>query len=123
VGRATFDVRTEGAAVSLVSDLERKELSDLSKPIVLEGEQPAPPGPLPVRAGTRKLASCSVNFNTIPMSTVAVDGVRLGATPILGAAVRPGTHTAQFLAGDVKRSKPFACRPGESKVVTLVLSR
>jgi hypothetical protein len=156
VGRASFDVRTPGAIVSLVSDLGRREPLDPAQPVeldlsrqwVLEAhkdgfqsvQEPLDWGgnlektfvvaldpksalaaPASIRAATPRSRPCSVTFNTIPMSTVSVDGVRLGATPVLAAAIRPGPHAAQFLTGDVKRSKPFACRPGESKVVTLVL--
>jgi hypothetical protein len=66
---------------------------------------------------------CLVSFNSIPISNVFVDNVRLGTTPVLKASVRPGVHVVQFVQGDTKKSKSFTCKPGESKVVALSLNR
>jgi hypothetical protein len=64
---------------------------------------------------------CRVSFNSIPVSNVFVDNVRLGVTPILKATVRPGNHVVQFVAGDAKKGKAFLCKPGELKVVAISL--
>jgi PEGA domain len=66
---------------------------------------------------------CLVSFNSIPVSNVFVDSVRIGVTPILKARVKPGSHVAQFSQGDTKKAKSFTCKPGELKVVAVSLNR
>jgi len=66
---------------------------------------------------------CWVSFNSIPQSSVFVDNVRVGATPILKSRVRPEAHVVQFVSGDAKKVKAFACKPGEIKVIALSLNR
>jgi hypothetical protein len=66
---------------------------------------------------------CLVSFNSIPVSNIYVDGVRIGVTPLLKARVRPGAHVVQFVEGDQKKSKAFLCKPGELKVVAISLNR
>jgi hypothetical protein len=66
---------------------------------------------------------CRVSFNSIPVSNVFIDNVRIGVTPILKATVRPGAHVVQFVAGDTKKAKSFFCKPGELKVVAISLNR
>jgi hypothetical protein len=66
---------------------------------------------------------CLVSFNSLPPSNVFIDNVRIGATPILKTRVKPGAHVAQFVQGDAKKSKSFACKPGELKVVAISLNR
>ncbi len=66
---------------------------------------------------------CLVSFNSIPVSNVFVDSVRIGVTPILKARVKPGSHVAQFSQGDTKKAKSFVCKPGELKVVAVSLNR
>ena len=66
---------------------------------------------------------CLVSFNSIPVSSVFVDNVRIGVTPILKARVKPGSHVAAFSQGDTKKAKSFVCKPGELKVVAVSLNR
>jgi hypothetical protein len=66
---------------------------------------------------------CLVSFNSIPVSNVFVDSVRIGVTPVLKARVKPGSHVAQFSQGDTKKAKSFVCKPGELKVVAVSLNR
>jgi PEGA domain len=206
MGKATFDVRTPGTEVALISGSDRKDLDvgqpielDLSRKWILEakragflalrepldwsdglektfvvaldrapaprysfrralqgapastpGQHSAPNSPDALRAAMQRaierdtpstaagagdappyaepVASvsndpCRVSFNSIPVSNVFVDNVRLGVTPILKAGVRPGSHVAQFIAGDAKKAKSFVCKPGELKVVAISLNR
>ena len=74
-------------------------------------------------AGDPAYDPCRVSFNSIPVSNVFVDNVRLGVTPVLKSTVRPGNHVVQFVAGDAKKSKSFLCKPGELKVVAISLIR
>src|SRR6185369_8964360 len=67
--------------------------------------------------------SCLVSFNSIPVSNVYFDGVRLGVTSILKARVKLGSHYAQFAQGEAKKAKVFMCKPGELKVVAVSLNR
>jgi len=76
-----------------------------------------PYGPAPraeVPAGV-----CSVSFNSIPVSSVFLDGSRIGTTPQLRVSARPGNHTVDFVNGDAKRRKTFRCGAGEAKVVAI----
>jgi len=66
---------------------------------------------------------CLVSFNSIPVSSVFLDNVRLGVTPVLRTSVRPGSHVVQFTQGDVRKTKTLVCHGGESKVVAVNLSR
>jgi len=66
---------------------------------------------------------CLLTFNSIPVSNVFLDNVRLGTTPILKTSAKPGAHVVQFLSGETRRTKAFACKPGESKVVAVSLNR
>jgi hypothetical protein len=66
---------------------------------------------------------CYVSFNSIPVSNIYVDGVRIGVTPLLKARIRPGAHVVQFVQGDAKKGKAFLCKPGELKVVAISLNR
>jgi hypothetical protein len=89
-------------------------------------ESPAPEEDLPGAGPDRgPIANdpCLVSFNSIPVSNVFVDNVRIGVTPILKARVKPGSHIASFAQGDTKKAKSFACKPGELKVVAVSLNR
>src|SRR6185295_4287686 len=66
---------------------------------------------------------CLVSFNSIPVSNVFLDNVRLGTTPMLKVPTKPGTHVVQFLLGETRKAKSFACKPGESKVVAVSMNR
>jgi hypothetical protein len=199
IGRATFDVRTPGAEVVLVSGSDRKEHLDLDQPVELDlsrtwmleakrdgyrrkrepldwgdsqektfvvaldkvvaaavvgevGEQRRVAAPESsghssdalrtammkalkepsdgAKAPSSEPAAsnpprepCVLKINSIPVSNVFLDNVRLGITPILGVTARAGTHVVQFLQGDKKKSASFVCKPGESKAVSMNLNR
>ncbi len=77
---------------------------------------PSPPR-LPVGAET-----CQVNFNTLPVSEVFVDGTALGPTPRVRAVLPAGRHVVLFVAGQMaKKSVSFTCAPGETKSVVAKL--
>jgi hypothetical protein len=200
IGKASFDVRTPGAELTLVSDAGMEERIDPTRPLELDlsrrwtvearrdgfttwrgrldwngnlektfpitleksdkSEQSsritAPPG----RGGARQWAAsepvsaraplasdtsattapaepavilpqaraeaapglCSLSFNSIPVSSVFLDGSRLGTTPQLRIPVRPGDHAVEFVQGEMKKRRSFRCGAGESKVVALNLA-
>ena len=82
----------------------------------------ATPAASPLPPPRPPVGTCSVSFNSIPISNVTVDGAPLGPTPILRTPLRAGPHTAQFTEGATRHPKQFACRAGTSKVVSLILT-
>jgi hypothetical protein len=189
IGKATFDVRTPGVELTLISETGQQQHVDPAQPIeldlskrwVLEARRdgyttwrepldwngdlektfavtlekpstesapraaPAPraavrfaaaPSPAPVAAAPEPVAAdpgpaevraevppgtCSLSFNSIPVSSVFLDGARIGSTPQLRVPIRPGNHTVEFASGDLKRRRSFHCGAGEAKVIALNL--
>jgi len=74
--------------------------------------------PLPEPAPPARLSA-----NTDPWSYLAVDGVRIGQTPVLGAELTPGRHRLTFRnpVHRVERTVVIDVRPGEHERVTLDL--
>jgi hypothetical protein len=66
-------------------------------------------------------AACSMNFNTIPPSRVALDGRDLGMTPKLGVSVQPGVHIVTFANAGGKKVTSAQCKGGEQKTVAVRL--
>jgi hypothetical protein len=74
-----------------------------------------------LKVGAPKAAACTMNFNTIPPSRVALDGRDLGMTPKLGVSVPPGTHVVTFANAGGKKVTSAPCKPGEQKTVSMRL--
>jgi hypothetical protein len=74
-----------------------------------------------LQVGAAKAAACTMNFNTIPPSRVALDGRDLGMTPKLGVSVPPGTHVVTFANAGGKKVASASCKPGEQKTVSMRL--
>jgi hypothetical protein len=74
-----------------------------------------------LQVGAPKAAACTMNFNTIPPSRVALDGRDLGMTPKLGVSVPPGTHVVTFANAGGKKVTSAPCKPGEQKTVSMRL--
>jgi hypothetical protein len=195
IGKATFDVRTPGADLSLVSETGQAQHVDPSQPLELDlskrwvleahrdgfstyreplnwngdlertfvvslerpgAEMPPPraavatprapvryaaapaaaaavaaePAAEPASAPVEERAAapaavpagaCAMSFNSIPVSSVFLDGARIGNTPQLRVPVRPGNHTVEFATGDAKKKRVFRCGAGEAKVIALTL--
>jgi hypothetical protein len=69
-------------------------------------------------------ADCNINFSSVPVSTVVVDGHKLGKTPKIGFAAPPGIHVVVFehpVHGRLTTS--VDCKSGEAKAVTVRLGR
>jgi hypothetical protein len=75
-----------------------------------------------LKVGAAKAAACTMNFNTIPPSRVALDGRDLGMTPKLGVSVPPGTHVVTFAHAGGKKVTSAPCKPGEQKTVSMRLA-
>lgn len=70
---------------------------------------PVPTPPQPAAFGT-------VNFNSIPISNVVLDGRPLGSTPVVGVRVPAGTHSVTFIHPDHgRRQTTLRVGPGQSK--------
>ncbi len=74
-----------------------------------------------VKVGAPKAAACTMNFNTIPPSHIALDGRDIGMTPKLGVSVPPGTHVVTFANAGGKKVTSAPCKPGEQKTVSMRL--
>ena len=195
-GLATFQLRTPGAKVVLVSGAERRRLTDFSQPFEIETaktwtleatkpgyedlrlplrfdesaaktfpielrekaemagvaaagptetrasaavakaassveEQPLPPPPnlddgaeQPVATkpggGAGSGETCILNLNSIPVSSVVMDGRPLGGTPRVGVSAAAGSHSVVFVHPDLGReAASVSCKPGESKTVAV----
>lgn len=94
-----FSVEEPVRTVELTLTEEGSESS--SGPTKYTGPRPSPgpspspaaaPAPAPAASGQGKL-----NINSIPVSSVILDGRPLGSTPKLGLSVSAGTHTVVFV--------------------------
>lgn len=73
-----------------------------------------PPSPPP----SAPAAMSYVNFNTIPVSNVVLDGLPIGKTPMVNRPLPPGPHTVMFhLSTHQRKSFSFTLKPGETKTV------
>jgi hypothetical protein len=188
-GLASFEVKTPGVKVTLVSGKDRRQLTDFSQPVEIETsknwtieatrpgyddlKQPIAfedraektfvialhehvrPVPEPVAVATPRPApeprsaseprsapersapaadsdegsrgsatTCTLNFNSIPVSNVVFDGHPLGGTPKLGYSAAPGPHTVIFINADEgKKVTSVICKAGETKTVAVRLSQ
>jgi serine/threonine-protein kinase len=194
-GLASFDVRTPGVKVTLVSGKDRRQLTDFSQPVEIETSktwtieatkpgfddfrqpitfedraekkflimlqertQPIPvaaaapayprpaPEPRPAAPEPRAAAepatgnllssetpeplkatapaTCTLNFNSIPVSNVVLDGRPVGGTPKLGVSASAGAHTVLFVGPDEGRKlMSVTCKPGELRTVAVRLNQ
>jgi serine/threonine-protein kinase len=196
-GLATFDVRTPGVKVTLVSGRDRRQLTDFSQPVEIETSKnwtieatkagyedlrqpitfedraekvfvialnersgsspvaaaverperaerpaavaaapaprprpPAEPRPAPAPSGDDDTAggggggNCTLNFNSIPVSNVLLDGRPLGGTPRLGVSAAAGTHTVIFVSPEEgRKSTQVSCKAGETRTVAVRLTQ
>jgi hypothetical protein len=69
-------------------------------------------------------ADCKINFESVPVSTVVLDGRKVGSTPKLGFATGPGAHVVVFEhPAHGKLTTNVECKGGETKTVTVRLGR
>jgi serine/threonine-protein kinase len=68
-------------------------------------------------------AEAFLNINSLPASTVIVDGKSLGPTPRVKVPVTPGTHTVLFVNAEesLKKSLSVTVATGETKAVSAKL--
>jgi hypothetical protein len=94
------------------AEAPKAEAPKVEAPIA-EAPKAAPPKTAP------NPAACTLNFNTIPPSRVAIDGRDLGMTPKLGVSVQPGMHVVTFANAEGKKVTSTQCKAGEQKTVAL----
>jgi serine/threonine-protein kinase len=63
--------------------------------------------------------SGTLNINSIPVSTVVLDGRPVGATPKVGLKVPAGTHTVVFVNGTDRKSATVTVEPNKAKTVAV----
>jgi serine/threonine-protein kinase len=86
------------------------------------GKQPASflkdePGAKPEPKAASNSGESFLNINSLPASTVVLDGKPLGATPRLKVSVSPGSHTILFVNSELslKKSINVDVKAGETK--------
>jgi serine/threonine-protein kinase len=57
----------------------------------------SPHGREPPTSAPAAASKATLNFNSIPSSTVVLDGRPLGQTPVMGVSVSPGSHNVLFV--------------------------
>jgi serine/threonine-protein kinase len=77
-----------------------------------------PPQPPPEPAGGGG-GSGTLNINSIPVSTVVLDGRPVGATPKVGLKVSAGNHTVVFVNGTERKSASVQVGAGQTKTVAV----
>lgn len=85
----------------------------------------APPAPRaePVARAETHSGTCTVNFNSLPPSNVAVDGRPVGPTPKMGVSLPAGTHNVMFAGPEETKHASFTCTAGSQKTVTVRMSQ
>jgi serine/threonine-protein kinase len=76
--------------------------------------RPSAPAPAPRSAG-----SATLNINSIPVSTVVLDGRPLGQTPKVGIRVSAGAHTVVFVSGSNRKVATVNVAAGGQKTVAV----
>jgi serine/threonine-protein kinase len=74
-------------------------------------------------SGTETTGEAFLNINSIPPSSVVLDGKPIGSTPKVKLSVSPGTHTVLFVNPDegLKKSITVTVGPGETKAAVAKL--
>ena len=120
---------TKVAKESPASDNSKKALPPPSEKALPSASEKAVPSAtdraelaaIAVKVDAPKAAACTMNFNTIPPSRVALDGRDLGMTPKLGVSVAPGNHVVTFANSGGKKVASAQCKAGEQKTIALHL--
>lgn len=62
--------------------------------------------------------SCTLNINSLPASSLMLDGKPIGNTPKAGVSASSGSHTVVFVHPEHgRKSQTVTCRTGETKTV------
>jgi serine/threonine-protein kinase len=83
------------------------------------GSASVPPAPAPQEPSSGGGGSGTLNINSIPVSTVVLDGRPVGATPKVGLKVPAGTHTVVFVNGTERKSASVSVGAGQTKTVAV----
>lgn len=67
-----------------------------------------------------RAAVATLNMNSIPVSTVLLDGKRLGQTPLVGVSTKPGVHSVTFVHPQHgRKSVQVKLVPGQNRTVSV----
>jgi serine/threonine-protein kinase len=83
-----------------------------------ESSLPSTPTSPPVASGGGG-GSATLNINSIPVSSVLLDGRPVGTTPKIGVTVKAGSHTVIFVNGTSRKSSSVTVGKGETKTVAI----
>ncbi|HEX7668990.1 MAG TPA: PEGA domain-containing protein, partial [Polyangiaceae bacterium] len=74
-----------------------------------------PPASTPSAGG----GSATLNINSIPVSSVLLDGRPVGTTPRIGIHVNAGSHTVVFVKGSDRKSASVTVGAGQTRTVAV----
>lgn len=107
----TFEVELdEGSASS--GSVRTVSASSPSAPAAPRSSQPASNAESASSSG-----GATLNINSIPPSTVVLDGRPLGPTPKIGVKVTAGSHTVVFINGSERKISSVTVGAGQTKAV------
>lgn len=100
---------TVAAPVAAPAPLPPVALAAVAVPAPAEPSSEAPVAPGPTESARPSLVrpallGARLNVNSIPASTVVVDGRPVGQTPVMGLKVKPGPHTVVLIGPEGKRA-------------------
>lgn len=109
----TFEVTlTDGSSSSPTQAAPSPARSGSSAPRSSQPSGPRAAEPAASGGGT-------LNINSIPVSTVVLDGRPLGPTPKIGVKVPAGSHTVVFINGSERKISSVTVGAGEAKTVAM----
>ncbi|NRA35434.1 MAG: hypothetical protein HRU17_19065 [Polyangiaceae bacterium] len=73
----------------------------------------------PAPTKTAAAGTATLNINSIPRSSVILDGRPLGSTPKIGVKVSAGLHTVIFIKGAERKIASVTIPPGQTKAVAV----
>lgn len=121
---ARNDLRSAREVVGLLANrVDNLENEWLTLAVVREVAERSPlPSPTTSAPTPNVLAPAMVSFNSLPPSSVTLDGQALGQTPRIRVFVAPGHHEAHFSTDSDARVVRFDASSGEVKTVTAKLA-
>jgi serine/threonine-protein kinase len=80
-------------------------------------DEPSPPRPSGGGGGGG--GSATLNINSIPVSSIILDGRPVGTTPKVGVKVSAGTHSVVFVKGSERKTQSVTVTAGQTRTVVV----
>jgi serine/threonine-protein kinase len=110
----SLDSKTATATTAAATGATPAPQTAPATPATQPAAQPATPKPAPAEVAS---GEAFLNINSIPASSVVLDGKPLGTTPQLKVKVSPGAHSVLFVNAEqgLKKSVQVTVGSGETK--------